>query len=72
MIIMMMILCHKDFKAREKTNVSWIANSPHKRKTNTIRLDPSDWENFPPTSDPSPMLVSVKRTVKTGVKNLVS
>ena len=36
----------------------------HKRKTDTRRRDPSDWENFPPTSVPTPVLVSVKRTVK--------
>ena len=37
---------------------------PSKRKTDTRRRDPSDWESSPPTRDPTPGLESVKRTVK--------
>ena len=40
-----------------------LQNSPHKRKTDTRRRDPSDWEDSPPTSVPTPVLVSVERKV---------
>ena len=36
--------------------------SPPKGKTDTRRRDPSDSENSLPKSDPTPGLVSVKRT----------